>query len=123
MPVLLALSGRPAVVVGGTDEATAAAESLLAHGATVTVVACAASLRLHALAASGSIGLLSRDYVRGDLAGAFVVACFDSGEIAAAVSDEANAERCLAYVAGRADLSTVQLPSDQSLPASAEERP
>ena len=57
----------------------------------------------------GSIGLLSRDYVRGDLAGAFVAACFDSGEIAAAVSAEANAERCLAYVAGRADLSTVQL--------------
>lgn len=109
MPVYLELERRPAVIIGGNDDAAAFASTLLVHGASVTVVACAASLELHSLAASDRIALVSRAYVRGDLAGAFFAACFESGEAATAVAAEASAERCLVIVAGHPELSTVRL--------------
>jgi uroporphyrin-III C-methyltransferase / precorrin-2 dehydrogenase / sirohydrochlorin ferrochelatase len=106
MPILLGLAGQRAVVIGGGEDAAQLVSSLLSFGADVTVVACGASLTLHALAASGQIAMQSRDYVRGDLSGAFIAGCFEGGETAAAVAAEAGAERCLVHIAGRPDLSS-----------------
>ena len=105
MPVLLNLARRPAVIIGGGDEAAALASALVAQGAIVTVVAVAASLPLHALAASDRIALLPRSYVRGDLAGAVLASCFEGGETAYAVASEAAAERCLVHIAEHPELS------------------
>jgi hypothetical protein len=74
-----------------------------------------------ALEASGSIALRSRPYVRGDVAGAFLAACFEQGEIAAAVAAEAAAERCLVAIADNPALSTVHLADRSSQPAHTEE--
>lgn len=121
MPVLLELEGRPAVIVGGGDEAVALASTLLSHGAVLTVVASSASQSLHELAATGRATLLSRTYVRGDLAGAFFAACFEAGEVASAVAAEASAERCLLIIPGCPELSTVRIPAPADRPASIEE--
>jgi len=109
MPVLIGISGHPAVVIGGGEDAAALASVLLSHGAVVTVVAISASLPIHELAAHDRITLLSRAYVRGDLAGARFAACFESGEVALAVSAEAHAERCLLTVPGQPELSSASL--------------
>jgi siroheme synthase-like protein len=123
MPVLLDLSRRRAVIIGGGDDAAALASILLSHGATVTVVAVSATLAVHALAASDRIELLSRDYVRGDLAGASFAACFEAGETAGAVAAEAGVERCLVTVSGRPELSTVHSADRTNPPALTEETP
>jgi len=121
MPVLLQLAGQRAVIIGGGDGATSLASALIAHGADVTVVAVAASVPLHRLAASGRVALLSRPYVRGDLAGAFVAACFEGGEIRDAVASEAVAERALLTVPGHPELSNVAFAGLADLSAPVEE--
>jgi precorrin-2 dehydrogenase / sirohydrochlorin ferrochelatase len=106
MPILLEVSGRPAVVIGGGAQAAALTSTLLSHGAAVTVVAVSASIPMHALAAEERITLVSREYVRGDLAGACFAACFEGGEVAVAVSAEAAAERCPLTVPVQPELSS-----------------
>jgi siroheme synthase-like protein len=121
IPVFLKLARRPAVIIGGGDEAAALASSLVAQGAVVTVVAMAASLSLHALAAADRIALLPRSYVRGDLAGAVLAACFEGGETAHAVASEASAERCLVHVADHPELSTFRFAEPEAPSAFTEE--
>jgi precorrin-2 dehydrogenase/sirohydrochlorin ferrochelatase len=118
MPVLLKVAGCPAVVIGGGADAVALASTLLSHGAIVTVVAVSASIPMHALAAEERITLTPRAYVRGDLAGAGFAACFEEGEVAAAVSAEAAAERCLLTVPAHPRLSTASVIEQADPPAS-----
>src|SRR5262249_57740808 len=68
--VLLDLTDRRCVMVGGGPIAERRVLSLLEAGAQVTVISPRATPALEALAAEGQIALESRSYAEGDLAGA-----------------------------------------------------
>jgi siroheme synthase-like protein len=69
-PIVLELSDRPCVVVGGGAVGQRKVEGLLAAGAVVTVVSPALTVGLTALAKKAEIRHVPRRYRRGDLAGA-----------------------------------------------------
>jgi precorrin-2 dehydrogenase/sirohydrochlorin ferrochelatase len=88
-PLVVDLSNRPCVVVGGGDVAERKVEGLLAAGAVVTVVSPALNVGLAALARAGRIDHVRRRYRRGDLAGKLLafVATGDRRVSAAVASD------------------------------------
>ena len=90
-PVFLDLGDRRCLVVGGGTVAERRVEGLLATGARVTVISPRVTAALSALAADGRIGLESRGYREGDLAGvdlAFVAT--DAREVNASAAREAR---------------------------------
>ena len=111
-PVLLDLSGRLVIVIGGTRSAERSAAAMAAHGADVVVITPDVSPSLLELEASGALTVEPRGYVRGDLAGAFLaVSAADSPEIAAAIRDEAKTRGTLLNVLADADASDFTVPS------------
>lgn len=95
-PVSLDLDGRLAVVIGGGMTAEAHVQSLLRYGADVLVVAQEVSAGIDGLVAQGVIEHEQRDYVRGDLGGAFIVISVASSiETCRAVYQEAEGLGCL----------------------------
>ncbi len=93
-PVSLRLEGRPCVVLGGDQVATAKAESCLQAGATVTVVALSVTPALAGWIAGGRMRHEARGYRPGDLAGAvlaYAVTC--DPEVIASLVAEATRER------------------------------
>jgi siroheme synthase-like protein len=71
-PVVLRLSGKRVLVVGGGTVAARKVEGLLAAGAAVTVVAPSLVAELRAAAGRGDIVAVERRYRSGDLAGAWL---------------------------------------------------
>ncbi len=90
-PVLLDLTGRRCLMVGGGPVAERRITGLLAAGARVTVISPRTTPTLAALAAEGRIELESRGYREGDLAGAdLAFVATDAGEVNMAVAREAR---------------------------------
>src|SRR5215470_6292960 len=88
-PLIVELSGRPCVVIGGGAVAERKVEGLLDAGAAVTVVSPTVTVALAALARTGRIAHVRRRYRRGDLAAselAFVAT--GDRDVAAAVARE-----------------------------------
>ena len=87
--MVLEVSGRACVVIGGGEVAERKVESLLAAGGAVTVVSPDVTRRLESLIDTGGIRHVPRRYRRGDLAGAALafVATGDP-DVAAAVARE-----------------------------------
>ncbi len=111
-PVLLDVSGRLVIVLGGTKQAERAAAAMAAHGADVVVITPDVSDSLTELEASGALTVEPRGYVRGDLAGAFMaVSAVDSPEIAEAIRDEAKTRGTLLSVLADAGASDFTVPS------------
>ena len=111
-PVLLDLTGRLVIVIGGTRAAERSAAAMAAHGADVVVITPDVSPSLLELEASGTLTVEPRGYVRGDLAGAFLaVSAADSPEIAVAIRDEAKTRGTLLNVLADADASDFTVPS------------
>lgn len=95
-PVSLELEGRRCVVVGGGVVAEHKVRSLLDAGAAVVVVAEECTSGLGALAAEGALSIVGRNYVEGDLEGAFVaIAATDEPAVNAAVFEEGERARVL----------------------------
>jgi precorrin-2 dehydrogenase / sirohydrochlorin ferrochelatase len=95
-PVMLRLAGRLAVVIGSGRAAEAKARSLSGYGADVVLVTPRPGPEVLALEADGLLTVERRDYVRGDLDGAFLVVCTSaSPEVVAAVHAEAIERRVL----------------------------
>jgi len=69
-PIVIDLTGRPCVVIGGGGVAERKVDGLLVAGAAVTVVSPTLSERLQGLVSRGEVRHVSRRYRRGDLAGA-----------------------------------------------------
>jgi precorrin-2 dehydrogenase / sirohydrochlorin ferrochelatase len=91
-PVLLDLTGRRCVVVGGGIIAGRRVDGLLTAGARVTVISPRLTRTLEALAAEGRIDHEAREYRDGDLDGAdLAFVATDAGEVNAAVAGEARA--------------------------------
>jgi siroheme synthase-like protein len=72
-PVVLRLSGKRVLVVGGGAVAARKVEGLLAAGAAVTVVAPAVVAELRDAGARGEIEIVERSYRSGDLEGSWLV--------------------------------------------------
>ncbi len=81
-PVLLKLSGRPVVVVGGGQVAARKVAGLLACGAQVTVVAPRAAAAVAERAEQGEIAWVVREFEPGDLDRATLVVAA-TGDVAA----------------------------------------
>jgi precorrin-2 dehydrogenase/sirohydrochlorin ferrochelatase len=111
-PVLLDLRGRLAVLIGGGSVAERIIVSLLRYGADVLVIAPHVTPAIDALVAEGLIDHEERGYVRGDLAGAFIVySATDSVEVDRAVYQEAENQGCLVSVAEEPALCNFITPS------------
>ena len=104
-PVSLALENRRCVVLGGGPLAAEKMQGLLRAGAGVTVIAAAAAAEIRRAAVDGRIALVERDYVSGDLQGAWLVIDASGREdINAASRREAEDRRVLLNVVDRAQL-------------------
>ena len=90
-PVLLDLTGRRCVMIGGGVIAERRVDALATAGAHVIVISPRLTPALAALAAEGRIEHEPRAYREGDLAGAdLVFVATDTGEVNAAVAREAR---------------------------------
>ncbi len=111
-PVCLDLHDRLVVIVGGGKTAESKAITLLRYGADVLVVSPQVTPALDALVAEGLVEHEERGYVRGDLAGAFLVVCAtDSDETNRAVYQEAESLGCLVNVVKDPDLRNFIVPT------------
>jgi siroheme synthase-like protein len=95
-PVILALAGRPAVVIGGGEVAERRARELLEAGARVTIVAETFTAGLEELARGEQVVLVQRPYAFGDLEGAFIaIATTGDPTMNAEIFQEAEQRRVL----------------------------
>jgi len=102
-PVSLALEGRSCVVLGGGPLAAEKMQGLLRAGARVTVIAAEAEAEIRRAAVDGHIALVERDYLSGDLQGAWlVIDASGRDDINAASRREAEDSRVLLNVVDRA---------------------
>jgi uroporphyrin-III C-methyltransferase / precorrin-2 dehydrogenase / sirohydrochlorin ferrochelatase len=101
-PVSLDLEGRPCAVLGGGPLAAEKAQGLLLAGARVTVYAAEPVAELRRAAADGRLALVERDYLPGDLAGAWLaVDASGRDDVNAASRREAEERRVLLNVVDR----------------------
>ena len=111
-PVSLDCAGRLAVVIGGGSVAENTIRLLLGHGADVNCIAPLVTPGIDQLVAEGHVAHEERGYVRGDLAGAFlVVSATDSVEVDRAVYQEAEGQGSLVNVPHALELSNFVLAS------------
>jgi precorrin-2 dehydrogenase / sirohydrochlorin ferrochelatase len=111
-PVMLDVSGKAILIVGGGKVAQRKVDSLLEAGAQVTVIALELSAKLMAQEAKGVIAVKIRAYLPGDSAGfALVIAATDQPEVNAAVEEEAKSHGAWVNVTDRPDLSSFIVPA------------
>ena len=111
-PLFVQFEGEPVVVVGGGAVAERKVDTLLEHGACVTVIAPEATEGLQAHARGGRIEWLPRCYGEGDLEGAlFVVCATDDTAVNEAVFAEAHRRHQLVNVVDVPRLCTAIVPS------------
>jgi uroporphyrin-III C-methyltransferase/precorrin-2 dehydrogenase/sirohydrochlorin ferrochelatase len=104
-PVALDVAGRSCVVIGGNPLAVDKAEGLLRAGARVTLIAAQVEADVVVAAAEGRLTWVPRDYVPGDLEGAWLAIDASGVDgVNAAVRDEAAARHVLLNVVDRAHL-------------------
>ena len=111
-PVFLNISGKKCVVVGGGPVALRKVRALLQHGASVKVISAELCPELSQLGQDGTVGILCRGYVPGDLEDALIaVAATDDGEINGRVAAEARRMRVLVNVVDDPQRSDFIVPS------------
>ena len=111
-PVFLDLTGRPCVVVGGGEVAERKIQNLLECLATVTVISPDATEGLRERAARGELRWLDREYLAGDLKGAFLaIAATDQLGVNEALAEEAAKQGVILNVVDNASLCTFIAPS------------
>lgn len=114
-PVYLDLRGRLCIVVGDGERAEKKARALVAAGGDVAVIGAHPTDALMESGTEGQLTVEHRGYVRGDLAGAFVVLCMGQGEeVSSAVAAEAGERGCLVNVSGMPELCNFIMPSTLS---------
>lgn len=99
MPVSLALTEQPCLVVGGGTIALRKVETLLDHGAVVTVIAPEVDDKIAYFGESGKITLHKRPYEKGEAAKfKYVISATDDKELNRQVSDDSRAGGALVNV-------------------------
>jgi precorrin-2 dehydrogenase/sirohydrochlorin ferrochelatase len=111
-PINLDIRNRLAVVVGGGRVAARKCAALLEAGARVTVIAPNLDDSIKAIAATGNMRHVAREFVPGDMEGAFLVfAATDDPGVNRAVAREAADRSVLADVADDPGLGSFTLPA------------
>jgi precorrin-2 dehydrogenase/sirohydrochlorin ferrochelatase len=111
-PIALVMEGRPCLVVGGGRVAERKIESLLQAGATVRVVALAATEAVQALARERLIELRLGAYAPDDLEGAFVViVATNDATLNAGISEECGRRGLLVNVVDQPALCSFYVPA------------
>ncbi len=111
-PAFLDLSGRPALVVGGGELAARKVRLLLKAGARVTVVAPHIGAELAQLAAEGTLRIIQRGFVAGDVRGkALVHGATGRAPVDERVAEAARAAGVPVNVVDRPDLSSFIMPA------------
>ncbi|MGA2192456.1 MAG: bifunctional precorrin-2 dehydrogenase/sirohydrochlorin ferrochelatase [Nitrospirota bacterium] len=111
-PAFIRLSGRRAVVIGGGPVASRKAATLLAAGASVTIISPSLSPALQRLADEGLVSYENRNYREGDLGGAFIaVAATDDPEVNLMAAGEAERLSILINCANPPDAGNFIVPS------------
>ncbi len=99
-PAFLDIRGRLVVIIGGGTVAEETVGTMLDFGADVLVIAPQITPGIDLLVAEGRIEHEQRGYIRGDLAGAFIVfSATDCVETDRAVYQEAEGMGCLVSIA------------------------
>ncbi|WP_251153086.1 uroporphyrinogen-III C-methyltransferase [Cellulosimicrobium sp. Marseille-Q4280] len=111
-PLGLRVAGRLTVVVGGGPVAARRARGLVAAGASVQVVAPFVCEDLGALVEEQHVRWVRRDYLTGDLDGAWLVhTATGDREVDALVAADAEADRVFCVTAGDAEAGTAWVPA------------
>jgi len=116
-PLGLRIAGKRVAVIGGGAVGTRRAIGLLQAGADVVVISPMVSAELKALAQTGQLSVLEREFQAGDLTGPgssavwLVHTATGVPEVDAAVSAEAEANRILCVNASEAEISTAWVPA------------
>lgn len=112
-PLLVDLTGRLVVVVGGGPVAERRVRTMLGGGATVHVIARRACSGLIELAEAGRVELHPRDFSASDADGAFMlIAATDDERANRAVREAASACGCLLNDAAEPDSGDVVVPAE-----------
>jgi uroporphyrin-III C-methyltransferase/precorrin-2 dehydrogenase/sirohydrochlorin ferrochelatase len=116
-PLGLRIAGKRVAVIGGGAVGTRRAIGLLQAGADVVVISPMVSAELKALAQTGQLTVLEREFQAGDLSGSGSTAVWlvhtatGVAEVDAAVSADAEANRILCVNASEAEASTAWVPA------------
>lgn len=111
-PVVLRLSGKRCLVVGGGKVAERKVERLLTCGAAVTVVSPSLTPALVAQEREGKLTWVKRPYREGDVKGFFLVfAASDDPEVNRKVGEEAEREGVLANLVDNLEESSFFTPA------------
>jgi uroporphyrin-III C-methyltransferase/precorrin-2 dehydrogenase/sirohydrochlorin ferrochelatase len=116
-PLGLRIAGKRVAVIGGGAVGTRRAIGLLQAGADVVVISPMVSAELKALAQTGQLTVLEREFQAGDLSGSgssavwLVHSATGVAEVDAAVAAEAEANRILCVNASEAEASTAWVPA------------
>ena len=111
-PLFIYLEDQPVAVIGGGRVAERKTQTLLAHGARVTLTAPRVTDTLRALADAGRIVWRKRRYCEGDLADTLlVIGATDDRAVNEAVYREARRRHTLVNIVDVPDLCTAIVPS------------
>ena len=116
-PLGLRIAGKRVAVIGGGAVGTRRAIGLLQAGADVVVISPMVSAELKALAQTGQLTVLEREFKAGDLSGSgssavwLVHTATGVAEVDAVVAAEAEANRILCVNASEAESSTAWVPA------------
>ncbi|MDO7906900.1 bifunctional precorrin-2 dehydrogenase/sirohydrochlorin ferrochelatase [Paenibacillus sp. JX-17] len=112
LPLMIRCEGRRVVIVGGGRVAERKVHGLLAAEAKITVVSPSASDDIRAWADEGRLRWVNRDYMTGDLQGAFLVyAATDQRDLNERVASEAGKAGILVNVAHDGQYGSFMTPS------------
>jgi precorrin-2 dehydrogenase / sirohydrochlorin ferrochelatase len=105
LPLFIDIATKPCVVIGGNEAAERKVRDLLSRGADVSVIGATLSPALSARVVRGEIRHVSRDYIYGDLRGAFLVFVTTADpEITRLAVREARESGIIANVSDRPEL-------------------
>jgi precorrin-2 dehydrogenase/sirohydrochlorin ferrochelatase len=111
-PIYLNLAGRKCVVVGGGEVAERKIETLLAAGARVCLISPGLTPRLSQWVMAGKLVHVCREYLHGDLEGAYlVIGATDDTAINRQVAEDAERAGILVNIVDVPDLCNFIVPS------------